>query len=243
MDELEKRIQSYWTKRTRDFGTVRRNELNDGISARWLSEMEKHLPRRSPLDILDVGTGTGYFAILLAEKGHVLTGIDLTASMLGEAEKAAADSGVSITFIQEDAQDTHFEDESFDAIVMRNLTWTLPEPEKAYREWYRLLRRGGVLLNFDADYASNVRNRNQKASYISLSGVYGHTGITPELSKENDEITLSMPASMQRRPQWDLELLKAAGFTNCGADESVGERILMERDLPDAPMFLIFAGK
>ena len=243
MDELEKRIQSYWTKRTRDFGTVRRNELRDGISARWLSEMEKYLPRRSPLDILDVGTGTGYFAILLAEKGHALTGIDLTESMLGEAEKAAADSGVSIAFMQEDAQDTRFEDESFDAIVMRNLTWTLPDPEKAYREWYRLLRRGGVLLNFDADYAGNVRNQNQKASYISATGVYGHTGITPELSRENAEITLSMPASRHRRPQWDEELLKAAGFTRCGADESAGARILRERDLPDAPMFLIFAEK
>ena len=241
-DKLEKRVEDYWTQRASDFQTVRMNELRDPISGRWLEEMERRLPP-GKLRILDVGTGTGYFAILLAGAGHTLTGIDLTPAMLAQAEETAALFGLTVDFRRMDAQETDFPDESFDALVTRNLTWTLPDPAKAYGEWYRLLRPGGVLLNFDADYARNVRNENQKASYISKEGVYGHIGITPALAAENAEITLAMPASRHSRPAWDLELLAAAGFSDRDADETAGKRILRERDLSDAPLFLLHARK
>ena len=243
MDELERSVEEYWAKRAVDFNTVRLNELQDPISGRWLAEIGRYLPEGRPLRILDVGTGTGYFAILLAQAGHELTGIDLTLAMLAEAEETTAKLGLAIDFRRMDAQATEFPDGSFDALVTRNLSWTLPEPEKAYREWRRLLKPGGLLLNFDADYARNVRNENQQASYISKEGVYGHVGITPELSAENARITLAMPASRHSRPAWDLELLVAAGFSEYGADEAAGARILQERDLPDAPLFLLWARK
>ena len=237
------RITNYWTLRAHDFHTVRLNELRDGISGRWLAEMRAYLPRSGTLDILDAGTGTGYFAILLAKAGHRVTGIDLTSAMLAEAEADARAEGVSIRFLLENAQETDFPDASFDAVVTRNLTWTLPEPDKAYREWHRLLREGGVLLNFDADYARNVRNENQEKSWVKPTDAYGHVGMTQTLKRENAEITLAMPASAHARPAWDLELLRRAGYADCAADVSAGARILMERDLADAPMFLIHAVK
>lgn len=242
MDPLEESVLRYWTQRAPDFLTVRLNELRDPISGRWLEEMGRYLPE-GPLRILDVGTGTGYFAILLARAGHVLTGVDLTPAMLAEAEETASGLGLAIDFRRMDAQETKFPDGSFDALVTRNLSWTLPDPEKAYREWYRLLKPEGWLLNFDADYAQNVRNENQKASYISKEGVYGHVGVTPALAAENARITLAMPASRHSRPAWDLELLERAGFSAFGADESAGARILRERDLADAPLFLLWARK
>ena len=242
-ESLTERVMDYWTVRAHDFAAVRKNELHDAISARWVGEMEKYLPGSSGLDILDVGTGTGYFAILLSRKGHRLTGIDLTPAMIEEAGRLAADSGAAPRLLVMDAQATTFDDGSFDAVITRNLTWTLPDPAKAYREWFRILRPGGVLLNFDADYARNVRNQNQRESYIRNTGVYGHIGITPELSRENAEITLSMPAGSAVRPDWDLRLIREAGFSVCGADPDAGKRILRERDLSDAPLFLIWAQK
>lgn len=240
---ITERVRRYWTVRTHDFSAVRKNELQSEISGRWLAEMNAHLPQEKPLDILDAGTGTGYFAILLARAGHRVTGIDMTPAMLAEAEATAAQLGVSVRFQRSDVQSTGFESESFDAIVSRNVTWTLPDPAQAYREWYRLLRPGGVVLNFDANYADNVRNHNQKASWIKPGDVYGHIGVTPELARENAEITLSMPASLHHRPAWDQELAKAVGFSSCGADESAGARILRENDLSDAPLFLFRARK
>ena len=241
--ELEKRVQNYWTLRTKDFNVIRRNELQDGISVRWLHELNARMPKEKTLDILDAGTGTGYFTILLEKEGHRVTGIDLTESMLEEARKTALAFSVQANFYQMDVQETAFEDESFDVIVTRNVTWTLPDPEKAYREWHRLLRPGGMILNFDANYADNVRNHNQRESWVKPEDIYGHIGITKELSEENARITLSMPASMHRRPAWDAELASHIGFSEWGADRDVGKRILMEHDLSDAPLFLFWAIK
>ena len=84
------RISDYWTQRAHDFSTVRQNELRDGISDRWLGEMAAYFPAGKALDVLDAGTGTGYFAILLAGAGHTLTGIDLTPAMLAQAEETAS---------------------------------------------------------------------------------------------------------------------------------------------------------
>jgi len=161
---MENRVVSYWTKRAVDFNTVRRNELQSSLSERWLAEFAARFPKDKALSILDVGTGTGYFALLLSRQGHTVTGIDLTPAMLEEARKNCEDFGISAEFLEMDAQSLSFEDHSFDAVISRNLTWTLPDPERAYREWLRVLKPGGILLNFDADYAQNVRNKNQSVS-------------------------------------------------------------------------------
>ena len=240
---LTQRVRDYWTTRTADFGAVRRNELHSELSTRWLTELRAGLPGGRSLDILDAGTGTGYFAILLSGEGHRVTGIDFTPSMLEEAEAEAASFGVFPRFLCLDAQATGLPEESFDAVVTRNVTWTLPDPEAAYREWYRLLRPGGVVLNFDASYADNVRHHNQKSSWTDAKGAYGHIGITPALSAENAEITLAMPAGSHERPTWDCLLAEKAGFRSWSADQSAGARILGEKDLADAPLFLFRAVK
>ncbi len=240
INNIESRVQNYWTKRAHDFNIVRKNELNSSISKRWTEEIVHFLPEDKPLRILDVGTGTGYFAILLSQIGHQVTGIDLTDAMLQEARENAALYQVCPVFLQMDAQNLDFPDQSFDVVISRNLTWTLPEPETAYKEWMRVLKKGGILLNFDADYASNVRNQNTSASYISDTEVYGHCGVTPELEQENASITLSMPMSRKQRPCWDQEFLEKIGFSRSGYDLSVGQNILKEHDLKDAPMFLVW---
>lgn len=243
MTTVSDRVETYWTKRARDFNVVRRNELQGDISERWLAELGKYLPAGRALKILDVGTGTGYFAILLGRQGHEVIGIDLTEAMLEEAKRNAADFQVTAKFIRMDAQKTEFPDEYFDAVVTRNLTWTLPDPAAAYREWYRVLKKDGILLNFDASYADNVRHNRQSDSYVDTSSVYGHCGVTPALQKESDDITLEMPCAEHTRPDWDVKILKEAGFAECGFDLQLGQRVLLEHDLEDAPMFLVRARK
>lgn len=243
MISLSSRVENYWSKRAQDFNTVRRNELENEISNCWMEVFHHYLPANKTLEILDIGTGTGYFAILLSKEGHSVTGIDLTKTMIEEARITAKDYHVAPTFIQMDAQSTSFNDNTFDVIVTRNLTWTLPDPQAAYKEWYRILKKGGLLLNFDANYADNIRNQRQQDSYISSSDIYGHCGITSDLQKENDDITLSMPCSIHHRPDWDIELIRKIGFSEYSTDLNLGKKVLKDHDLTDAPLFLIQAQK
>lgn len=57
-----------------------------------------------------------------------------------------------IVFQVSDAQAGAQTDCTFDAIVSRHASWLFPEPAAAYREWIRLLRPGGILLNMDANW-------------------------------------------------------------------------------------------
>lgn len=243
MERIEERVKQYWTRRARDFSAVRRTELEDEISDRWLAEIRRYLPKDRPLKILDVGTGAGYFAILLAKEGHEVWGVDITPAMIEEAKKLAADCQESVCFQVMDAQKLDFPDGMFDAVIARNLTWTLPRPEQAYREWLRILTNGGVLLNFDADYGHEVSQMEsgEKENAWSSSGC--HKGMTEELLTESNQITKAMEISQNRRPEWDLLVLRDMGFKNCKCDVEAGDRILREQNGKAAPTFLLTVQK
>ena len=193
------------------------------------------------LDVINLGTGVGYFAILLYGKGLQVTGIDLTPDMIERAEVLADRYGADVNFKVMDAMNLEYEDESFDVVITRNLTWTLPDVDKAYKEWHRVLRKGGVLLNYDANYA-NMKNLD--ATLIDddkKEEPYGHQGMTYALEAENAYITKAMDIGRHQRPEYDISLLEKNGFNNCSADKVIGEKLLKEKDIKEAPMFLITA--
>lgn len=242
MAELMTSIGQYWTRRAPSYTDVINKNLSDGWDQVWAEELISHFPAHDgALRVLDIGTGPGFYAIILARRGYCVTAIDYSEGMLSEAMHNAGELADSIEFLHMDAQNLEFADDSFDVIVTRNLTWNLPSPIRAYEEWRRVLRPGGVLLNFDANYGDNVRHNRQRDSYIEPTEVYGHCGVTPELERENAEITLSMPISRKQRPEWDRELLLRCGFAACEYDREAGRRVLREHDLEDAPLFLLAA--
>lgn len=220
MEAIKERVSSYWTKRSADFAKLREKELESGMAGLWLSEIEPQLPEERGLRILDVGTGSGFFAVLLAESGHQVTGIDLTPAMIGEAEKLAKENGVEAEFLVMDAENLEFTDEQFDALVSRNLTWTLPHPEQAYREWIRVLKPGGVLLNFDADYGME-----RFAKKDSLPENHAHRQMSCSQLEECDAIKDSLDISRERRPLWDMQVLERLGCRHVEIDTGVSERI------------------
>lgn len=66
--------------------------------------------------ILDIGCGTGRHSVELAKRGYKMTGVDISAGMLAQAEAAAAQAGVEVEFIHADA--TKFRsDKLFDAAI------------------------------------------------------------------------------------------------------------------------------
>lgn len=241
MLEIEKRVVHYWARRTKDFSEVREAELHNQISEDWIKEIRQHVSGDAPKRILDVGTGVGYFALLLAKEGHRVTGIDLTPEMIVQAKALAGKYKEQVDYFVMDAMELSFLDESFDVVITRNLTWTLPDVEKAYREWHRVLKPGGILLNFDASYSHALSM--EEMGQAEPESPYGHKGMTHELEMENAYITNAMTISRKNRPAWDEKVLKKIGFSNIRTDVDAGKRILKERDLPEAPMFLVRAEK
>ena len=129
-EALGKRIESYWDARSPKFSAVRRRELEGSDAARWQKFIASHLPEKKPLRILDVGTGAGFFVVLLTRMGHEVTGIDMSAGMIDEAQKNLAAFGCRADLRKMNAQQLDFSDEFFDV--------------------------GGMLLNFDSDYGKTT---------------------------------------------------------------------------------------
>ena len=82
MERIKHRVTHYWSHRAEGFETQRLREFDSEKRERWLTEFRRYLPEGRVLSILDIGTGTGFFACLLAAEGHETTGIDLTPEMI-----------------------------------------------------------------------------------------------------------------------------------------------------------------
>lgn len=102
--------------------------------------------------MLDIGTGSGNVALLLADAGFEVTGIDLAEGMLDRARAKATAHPRPPTFRHGDAVAPPFPAGSFDAIVSRYLLWTLRDASAAIARWHELLRPGGTLLAIDAGW-------------------------------------------------------------------------------------------
>lgn len=240
IDEQKQEIKSYWNKRSLEFSNLRRSELKSSMAEKWLEQIHKTMILRPGMKVLDVGTGAGFFAILLQNEGMNVTAIDLSEEMIKEAQQLAEEYTSGVEFKVMDAEALSFKEETFDIVLARNVTWILPHPDKAYREWLRVLKPGGVLLNFDADYGreSFVKDKQLLPSH------HAHHHIQDELLKQCEKIKSELVISSKRRPDWDVYFLENEGCKVC-LDENISQDIYLEKDIfyNPAQMFRIRAEK
>ncbi len=246
--------REYWTGRAPGYSEVSRLELRTGQRERWKDclrrELTLHFPARplAEVRVLDVGTGPGFFAILLCELDCQVTAIDLTPAMLAEAKENAGALADEIKFMKMNAEALSFADESFDAVISRNLTWNLPHPDRAYAEWVRVLKPGGLLLNFDANWYAYLFDENAQAAYdrdrsnSAEKGIWDQNlGAEGEDFDRMEDIARRVPLSRIRRPAWDIEQLSRFKL-QCEADEQVWQRVWSAEEkisFASTPMFLL----
>ncbi|HYC07260.1 MAG TPA: methyltransferase domain-containing protein, partial [Candidatus Binatia bacterium] len=104
------------------------------------------------LRVLDVGTGTGVLALLAAELGHDVTGVDLSEGMLAQARRRGIDTGLAVTWLLGDAAAPPVDPGSFDAVACRHLIWSLPDPARAVGAWRTAVRPSGLIAVIDGWY-------------------------------------------------------------------------------------------
>jgi SAM-dependent methyltransferase len=101
------------------------------------------------LDILDIGTCSGSQGIELARRGHRVVGIDISETALERARFAAAgETGLTISFVNDDIAESRFDDNRFDLVLDRGCYCSICSfnHDEYVATVRRVLRPGGILL-------------------------------------------------------------------------------------------------
>ncbi|MER7194039.1 class I SAM-dependent methyltransferase [Streptomyces flaveolus] len=141
-----------WDSRAATFDEESDHGLRDpGVRRAWAARLRSWLPGR-PGDVLDLGCGTGSLSLLAAEQGHRVTGVDLSPAMVELARAKLA--GRDAVFLVGDAGVPPVGERRFDAVLVRHVLWTLPDPGRVLAHWRELLRPGGRLVLIEGVWGS-----------------------------------------------------------------------------------------
>jgi SAM-dependent methyltransferase len=144
--ETENRAANRWEAEADRYDDEPDHGLRDPVVRRaWRRTLRDVLPP-PPADMLDVACGTGSLAVLAAEDGYRVTGIDASPSMLAIARRKALDAFVALALARHDVTCTPIGHDRFDIVLARYVLWLLPDPASAIRRWLRMTRPGGVLV-------------------------------------------------------------------------------------------------
>ena len=159
---------------------------------------------RPGLDLLDVGTGTGgNIAIPAASRGARVVGLDITPELFEHARRRAAEAGVDVEWIEGDAQELPFADESFDRVVSTFGAMFAPDHERAARELVRVCRPGGL---------------------VAMT-TWANDGFAAGLFKLNGSFLPPPPSGVQPPPLWGVEDHVNEVFAAAGAAAEIAREI------------------
>lgn len=124
--------------------------------------------------VLDVGCGYGRTACYLANKyGCQVVGIDISQTMIEGARKKARKERVErmVHFEVCNAESTHFENESFEAVISEGTTVMLAQKTRALREYVRVARRGGYVGLNELSWRKKPSKELIERAFTDLQGV------------------------------------------------------------------------
>lgn len=152
---LTRRDVALWDAEAPTFDDAADHGLRDrAVRLAWRGLLAGLLPS-PPARVADLGCGTGTLALLLAEEGHVVDGIDFSPEMVARAlAKTAGEPDVRIT--EGDAYDPPLASAAYDVVLSRHVLWALPDPVEALRRWARLLRPGGRLVLVEGSWSTGA---------------------------------------------------------------------------------------
>jgi len=124
-----------------------------------------------PSRIADLGCGTGTLALLLAEEGHSVDGIDISPEMVRRAS-AKAGTYPGVEFTVGDAAQPPFEPGAYEVVLCRHVLWALPDPDAALARWTDLLTPTGRILLIEGSWSTGAGlSAEQTAALVEEAGL------------------------------------------------------------------------
>lgn len=250
--DIEVENKNYWLKRAPGYSQVNKEELEGIQHKTWAKLLDEEIQivfgnrNRDEIKIADIGAGPGFISIILAELGYSVTAVDFAETMIEEAKRNAKEHKEKITFINSDACATPFSDEAFDVIFSRNLTWNLQNPDKAYKEWLRILKPGGLMLIFDANWYSYLINEEKRKAYeldrLNVASLELEDYNIGENFDQMEKIASHLPMTRLNRPMWDEIYLSALGNHKITIINNVGEIVYSNKEkinYSSTPLFMV----
>lgn len=120
-----------------------------GLDVKWRKKVVKIAAKKNPQILLDIATGTGDFAIMLASlKPEKIIGLDLSEGMLEIGKKKVMNKHLDslIEMVLGDSEKLPFGDDHFDAITVGFGVRNFEDLDKGLREIYRVLKPGGDFI-------------------------------------------------------------------------------------------------
>lgn len=243
-DAFKATVVEYWDERSATYSNGIWGELEGAGYRAWREVLAEKLGqplgpdgfRRAdgrPLRVLDLGCGPGFFSILLSNEGCRVDAVDMSPKMLERAAANVAEAGCpqNVRFHQGDVSRLPFVSDVYDAVVLRNVTWLMENPAVAYAEWLRVLKPGGKLLVFDANWYTYLADAQLDARRVAdqvnpaVLEWDDNAFATARQEERCERIAARLPLTYQQRPAWDLATLPALGFSSVSADTEVYRRV------------------
>lgn len=192
-------------------------------------QLAAHLPDRPPRRVLDIGCGQGTQALLLARRGHVVTGLDSSAQLLDDfraslaAEAGRAADRVLLVQAGAEAIGDLFAPSSFDAVLCQGVLMYLPDPGPLLDAIARVVAPGGLVSLL-------VRNGDALAMRPGLLGDWDSVGQAFDGPRYRNRIGVDA-----RADRLD-DLMSALARRQMPVSRWYGVRVFTDTAASDAPL-------